>query len=43
MVGNFRSVITMAAAGITYEHRLLLNCMATLTMSGTWVDGVFIV
>ena len=33
----------VARACISYEHRLLLRHVSTLTVSSTWIDGVLVV
>ena len=43
MMDDFGPVAAMYSASIAYEYRLFLNGMSALSMSGAWVDGVFVV
>lgn len=37
------TIAAMSAAGVSYEDRLLLNCVSTLAVSSTRVDSVLVI
>ncbi len=43
VVFGHRSVTTVQIAGIAYKDCFLLDTVATLTMSGTRIDSMFVV
>ena len=36
-------MVAVDTAGVSDEHRLLLNSVTTLAMGGTWINGVLVV
>jgi hypothetical protein len=42
-VCGLKMVVAMAAAGVAYENRLLLNCVSPLAVRGTGIDSVLVI